>query len=348
MTATAALTTRERLGIAALASLALHGLVISGTWVPLPQPPGEPRPIEARLAAPPVLKPAVPKPKARAPRRAAVPAPPVPTIAATSPLVLPEWEPDSEVPEDVAPPPAAPEPPQQLALAAETSAAVPAHSLPRRGRISYTLLYGNDRSYVGRVVQTWEAENDSYILASDAETGGLVDLFRPQRMRYLSRGRITARGLQPEAFLASRTRRGQNETAEARFDWGAGSLTYGNTRERRNVPLPEGAQDFMSFIYQFVLAPPAPGRYRIPITTGTRFETYDIEVSSEQAIETPIGNVRALPVKQLPRAGEESVEIWLAAEYRYLPVRIRHYDREGNYSGEQVVSEIRISEESNQ
>jgi hypothetical protein len=47
----------------------------------------------------------------------------------------------------------------------------------------------------------------------------------------------------------------------------------------------------------------------------------------------------------MPRAGEESIEISLAAEYRYLPVRIRHYDREGNYSGEQVVREIRISED---
>lgn len=348
MTGTEALTTRERLGIATLASLALHGLVISGTWLPVPQPPGEPRPLLARLAPSPELKPAAPKPKARAPRRVAlVPAPPVPTVAAASPFVLPEPEPDFELPEDVAPIPAAPEPPQQLALAAEASMAAPAHSFPRRGRISYTLHYGNEHGYVGRAVQSWEAENDSYILASDAETGGLVDLFRPQRLRYLSRGRITARGLQPEAFLASRTRRGQNETAEARFDWGAGSLTYGQSSERRNVPLPEGAQDLMSFIFQFVLVPPAPGRYRVPITTGTRFETYDIEVSGEQAIETPIGNVRALPVRQLPRPGEESVEIWLAAEYRYLPVRIRHFDREGNYSGEQLVSEILIGEESN-
>ena len=50
-------------------------------------------------------------------------------------------------------------------------------------------------------------------------------------------------------------------------------------------------------------------------------------------------------MRQLPRPGDESIEIWLAADYRYLPVRIRHFDREGNFSGEQVVSEIRISEE---
>jgi len=143
----------------------------------------------------------------------------------------------------------------------------------------------------------------------------------------------------------SRTRRGQNEAAQARFDWSAGSLTYGLAHEQKNVSLPAGAQDFMSFIYQFVLAPPAPGRHRVPITTGSRFEVYDIEVADEISIETPIGTLRALPVRQVPRPGAESMELWLAADYRYLPVRIRHFDREGRFSGEQMVSEIRISEE---
>jgi len=338
-------TTRGRLAIAALASVALHGLVISGEWVPVPQPPGEPRALLARLAPSPEIKPAVPKPRIQAPRRAApAPTPPVPVLAAASPLVLPEARPDAAPAEIVADQPAAPEPPQKIALAAESTAAI-ALSLPRRGRITYTLVYGNDRSPVGKVVQSWEAENGVYRLASEAETSGIVDLFRPQRLRYLSQGRITREGLRPESFLMSRTRRGQTEAAQARFDWSAGSLAYGNTRDPKSAPLPAGAQDFMSFIYHYALLPPAPGRFQVPITTGTRFEVYEVEVAAEETIETPIGMLRALPVKQLPRPGAESVQIWLAAEYRYLPVRIRHFDREGRFSGEQVVSEIRISEE---
>lgn len=339
------MTIRKRFAIAALISLAMHGLIISSTWVPVPQPPGEPRPLVARLAPPPEIKPAVPKPRVRAPRRAApVPVPAVPVVATASPLVLPESLPDAAPAEAVAEQPAAPEPPQRIALAAESSAAG-AGSLPRRGRITYTLLYGNDRSYVGKAVQSWEIEADTYLLSSEAETGGIVELFRPQRLRYLSQGRITPQGLQPESFLMSRTRRGQNEAAQARFNWGAGSLTFGPTRDQKSVSLPASAQDFMSFIYQYALTPPAPGRFRVPITTGTRFEVYEIEVLPEESIESPIGTLRALPVRQLPRPGEESIQIWLAAEYHYLPVRIRHYDREGNFSGEQVVSEIRIGEE---
>jgi hypothetical protein len=50
-------------------------------------------------------------------------------------------------------------------------------------------------------------------------------------------------------------------------------------------------------------------------------------------------------VKQVPLPGDESIELWLAVEYRYLPVKLRFFDREGNPTGEQVVNEIRISDE---
>jgi hypothetical protein len=338
------MTTRERLGIAALLSLCLHGLVISGTWLPMPQMPGEPRPLETRLAR---LEPKLvtPKPRVRAVRPAApLPPPPVSTVRAPGPLALPDdLDADAAEAEEAAPQPGAPEP-QRLAMAAPASVAA-VHSLPRRGRITYNLYYGNERSFIGRAAQTWEVENGEYILASDAETGGLIDLFRPQRLHSISRGRITPDGLKPDSFLTSRTRRGRTEASRARFNWDSGSLTYGNARESRTAPLQPGTQDLMSFIFQFVLLPPQPGRYQLPITTGTRFEVYGFEIRAEEPLDTPIGTVRALPIRQLSRSGDEGIELWLAAEYRYLPVRIRHFDREGNLSGEQIVNEIRISEE---
>jgi hypothetical protein len=344
-------TSRKRLAAAVLGSLALHALVIAGKWLPVAQPEDGLRQLEVRLAPLPKVASTAPASKAHPPRphRAAPPpAPPPATLAAVGPLPEPQLETvpaEAAAPQPAAPEIAAPQPPQRLALAAESSAAI-ARNLPRRGRISYTVVYGDTQTYVGKVVQSWRADSASYELSSEAETEGLIDLFRPQRYRYLSKGRVTARGLQPESFLMSRTRRGRTEVAEARFDWNAGSLSYGPaSAPEKNVPLPANAQDFLSFIYQFVLAPPAPGHHRVPITTGTRFEVFDIDVGEESPVETPIGTLKALPIRQVPRPGSESIEIWLAADYRYLPVRIRHFDREGRYSGEQMVSEIRVSDE---
>jgi uncharacterized protein DUF3108 len=292
------------------------------------------------------MKPAAPPPKAHVPRRAARPAaPPVDTVATAGPLAAPEPQPEMPAEAPVPEAPETAEPPQRLALAAESSADV-SRNFPRKGRIAYSVLYGDSQMHVGKVVQSWQVDSGSYVMASEAETEGIINLFRPQSLHYRSKGRITAQGLRPESFIASRTRRGRTEVAEARFDWDAGSLSYGiASQPAKTTALPANAQDLISFVYQFVMTPPAPGRHRIPITTGTRFEIFDVNVGEETRIETPIGTLKALPIKQVPRPGAESVEVWLAADYRYLPVRIRHFDRDGSFSGEQLVTDIRVSDE---
>src|SRR5882672_4248723 len=138
-----------------------------------------------------------------------------------------------------------------------------------------------------------------------------VKFFPRQRPHYLSKGRITREGLRPESFLMSRTRRGQTDAAQARFDWGVGSLAYGLAREPKSAPLPAGTQDVMSLIYLHTVMPPASGRFKVPVTSGSRFDIYEIEVMAEESIETPIGTLRALPVRQLSQPGMESIHIWL-------------------------------------
>ena len=83
----------------------------------------------------------------------------------------------------------------------------------------------------------------------------------------------------------------------------------------------------------------------LPVTNGSRFETYDLDVLEEERIETPMGLLRALPVKQVPRPGAESIAVWLAVDYRHLPVKLRFFDRDGRQMAEQVVDQIQISDE---
>lgn len=332
--------------LAAIAvSLLLHLFALSGTWLGVPASGGPaPRALEARLLSPPPPPAAQPrKPPVVAPRRSVPPEP----LAAAAPVFAPEPEAVAAIPAE---PEAAPLPdaPTAAPVVAEKPAPQPAspplRALPGKGSITYTLYLGADRFSVGKAVQSWEVVGDVYKLGSMAETTGLVDLFRSQRLNYLSEGKVTAQGLRPQTFLMSRTRRGRTEAARAEFDWGAAKIMLGRVPEQRALALPPNSQDFISFMYQFSLAPPAPGRTRVAITNGSRLETYELEVLELENIETPLGVLSALPIKQVRRAGEESIEVWLAADYRYLPVKVRFIDREGNPAGEQIVSEIRISE----
>ena len=51
------MTSRRRLAAAVLASVALHALVIAGTWLPVAQPQEELRELEVRLVPLPKMKP---------------------------------------------------------------------------------------------------------------------------------------------------------------------------------------------------------------------------------------------------------------------------------------------------
>jgi hypothetical protein len=121
-------------------------------------------------------------------------------------------------------------------------------------------------------------------------------------------------------------------------------VTLGTPSTQRDEKLPRGSQDLVSFMYQLALNPPVPGTTRVSVTNGTRLETYVLEVLPEERIETPLGVLRALPIRQVRAPGTEGVDLWLATEYRHLPVRIRFYGRDGEPSGEQIVTEIRLSD----
>ena len=341
----------RRLFAAAVASLAAHAVIATWLAASAPAPLAPPAPLEARLMpAPPPIPRIEPVPDARPTRgaRRASPAPrafPVPQLAEALALPLPAERvtgegsvaEDAPVPEPATPPSA----PSPIAAAP----AAPAPTLPRRGELIYTLHLGSDNFNVGRAVFSWEADEGTYRLVSTSETTGIVDLFRSQRLTYVSEGRLTEDGLRPENFAVSRMRRGRTEAAEAHLDWAARRLTYGRQAHKRTVDLPPASQDIASFAFQLALHPPAPGRVRLPITNGTRFEIYELEVMAEERIETPLGMLDALPLRQLRKEGAEGIEVWLAVHYRYLPVKVRFLDRDGNAAGEQVVSEIRISQQ---
>jgi hypothetical protein len=244
------------------------------------------------------------------------------SVASTEPVILATAPPSTYVPE-----------------------APPLRTLPRKGRITYNLVYGRDRFPVGRTVQTWEMDSTRYRLASRSETTGIIDLIRSQHRTFMSRGALTPRGLRPETFLMSRNRGRGPEQARAKFDWDAANIRLEGSAAPRDERLPPNTQDLLSLMYQLSLDPPAPGRFRQTVTNGSRIETFELDALPEETIQTPLGALRALPVKQVRRAGEESLELWLATEYRYLPVRIRFFDRQGEPQGEQLVTEIRLSDE---
>jgi hypothetical protein len=349
-----------------LAGLALsvlaHAVTLSGSWLHLPRTQADPAPLMARLqrAAPAAIAASPPAPPARVvtpapkPRAATIAAAPATTRSDAPTPWTPTPEAAVHVPETEAPAPviAQPEPPAPepviVAAAAPTTLAIPEpviiKTLSRRGRIEYKffVVYNNLMTDVARTVQSWEATGGSYTLDSKSAPIGLARLFPIGPHDYHSSGQVTERGLQPQRFTSKEVRRGVSNEAAAQFDWDKNQLQFGRAAEQKNAALPAGSQDFVSFMFQLSIAPPAPGRVQMPITNGKNFETYELDVLEEQTLETPMGPLRVLPVKRVSRPGSEGITVYLATEYRHLPVRIVHFNRDGTPGGEVIATSIHV------
>ena len=332
--------TARRLLAAAAISIAAHAALLAGSWLLPPETPPELPPLTARLEPLPPKPQAAATPVRQTPRRIASAAPAVAAVPTT---------PDSAATgsaEPAAPPPAQA---QVVTASAEPTAlrmpetpALP--SFPRKGQIVYQLTMGPDQTPVGRTVQTWEFDDTRYRLGSQSESTGLIEMFRPHRYNYLSQGSLSDQGLRPERFIASVKRGSRTEESIAVFDWAEHKVKLGRLPQQTTVELPADSQDVVSFMYQLALTPPAPGRIRFPFTRGSRLEMVSFDVMPAETIETPLGRLRTIPVVQVRESNNESLAVWLATDYRNLPVRIRFYNRHGEVSGEQLVGEIKVSD----
>jgi hypothetical protein len=328
----------RRLAAAVTVSALAHAALLGGGWL---TPPQTPPPVPELTAS---LQPRAETPRPAAPPRKAAGG----TVTAPAAAAAPRIEAAPSPAAETAPAETPAEPAAVATAAASSQAAAeapPLPSFPRKGQISYLLTMGSEHTPVGRTVQTWEFDGPQYRLSSRSESSGLVEMFRPHRYVYRSEGRLTAAGLQPERFSASVRRGSRSDESVAVFDWDAQRARLGRLPQQASVELPPGIQDVVSFIYQFALFPPQPGRISLPFTRGTRIDRVSFDVLPAETIATPLGRLRAIPVLQVREPGAESLAVWLAADYRNLPVRIRFFNRDGEFSGEQLATEIRVAEQ---
>ena len=324
--------TTKRLLWALALSLALHFMLwLAPSIMPLStqQPPSI---IEATLTPLPRARPLAdltqPKRKpVRKPRRAArsqvKPANAQAPVEAAEPIVPLAPQPNIEpvIPQPATAAPA--EPPEQ---AQPEPPNPPVNPMPLQAQISFTLYKGSG--------------DQAYILTSITEATGIFSFVKSGKLVQTSQGKLGARGLEPVAYTIQR---GQTDstTETAQFDRTTHMLLINSGDNKRNVPLPEQAQDLLSFIYQLAVTAPQSGVVRMNITNARKLDQYDYQVIGEEILETPLGTLKTLRLSKVRTPNEDGVDIWLGVDYHYLPVKVKLTDKHGD-SVEQVANQITL------
>lgn len=328
-----------RIALAIALSALVHAVALFAPLAGLPPAQAPLPPLVARLEPLPqiVLKPA-PKPAPPKKPRPALPQAVQPqtteTIAAGQPAEAAATE---EPQTDAGPQPSAVE-----EAAKTTEETRPAHPLPRHAELAFTAYMGKDLA-IGEMRHRLEiGANGNYTLSVGMNTTGLASLFKSYASEQQSSGTLTPQGLRPTKYSETRNSSKGKESFGADFIWEDKvlSLSSGNS-----LPLPEHAQDAVSFLYQLSQLPLDKNTIPIYVSNGKKLERYELAAGEEEMVQTGIGWLRALPLRKIRLQGEEGLDVWLGLEYRLLPVKIRMLDRMGQIAGEMVISEIRVADE---
>lgn len=309
----------------------------------VPPPTPEPAPAPVPVTRPPAPKaPKPPKPAAATP----IPSePPVLQASPTDPVAdRLESAPDATglgtptfavAPPEAAPPETAPPPPTTTA-ATEEGAPVDGATLSALVPPPIRLLYnleGQARNlqYQARGEVLWRHDGQRYNLRLS------VSAFLIGSRSQTSEGDITPQGLAPRRYAD----KWRGEQA-AHFNRETGRITFSvNTPDAVLLP---GAQDRLSLFIQvpaLMAADPkrmaAGNRFTLQTVSTREAEPWIITADGEERLNLPIGDMVTFKFSRAPRRPYDSrLELWLAPELNYLPVRIRVTPANGDFVDQQL------------
>jgi hypothetical protein len=307
-----------RIALAIALSLLIHAAILWLPYITLPQPDVQLPPLSVRLEPLPQPVKLLAKNKGRAK--------PVPSKAVTSSEAA---KPTDSVNESMAP----------MKKTRQSTAILP---FPKHLQLTFSVYKGYDGLITGEVHQQFDVRGDRYNLESMRQSAGLASLHNSDRVIQNSRGKITETGLQPDIFEEQLITRKDRESMRVTFDHAAGKLLYSNGDI---TELPENAQDALSFLYQLAKLPMGVESFTLPVSDDKQLHQYQIEIGTREDLDTPMGKLRTLHLRQIHNEGEAYFQIWLGLEYRLLPVKFLRIDGSGTVTEEFVISSIHAADE---
>ncbi len=227
------------------------------------------------------------------------------------------------------------------ATAATSSHRTPKYriNLPPSAVLDYTIRARQSGLQIGGDASVrWNVQGKTFSAASEARAM-LVGTI----LEATSKGAIDQYGLAPHSFVQKRFRK---ETTTTTFDRAAGVIRF--TGSDRTYPINGGEQDRNSVIWQLIaVARAAPVRFK-PGSSWAFFvagqhdaDPWTFRVVGHDRLATPLGELDTLHVlkEPPPDSRDQRVDIWLAPQREWYPVRLRYTDADGDYI-EQTLQEI--------
>ena len=202
-------------------------------------------------------------------------------------------------------------------------------SMPPPVTLKYDVQHANadGQNTYGHGTISWQVNGERYVIEGDA---GILFI---SALRFGSEGTLDSQGIAPERYREKRFRKAETNT---HFNRERALISF--SASEINYPRNGGEQDRASVIWQ--LAGIGRGDSE-KITVGAEIplfvagvrdaDIWTMRVIAEETIDTGAGKIRSWHFLRKPRAGsfEQTIDLWLAPELDWYPVRLRQTDANG-------------------
>jgi uncharacterized protein DUF3108 len=190
---------------------------------------------------------------------------------------------------------------------------------------------------MAELTETLSHDGKSYRIVSEGRGKGIFAVLARGTVARTSEGAVTPEGLMPREY---RDQRG-SRTASASFDRTARTLVQEKDGKSETQPLPERAQDRLSYLWSLAFLPPRGGHVAAMVADGRGAPVhYDYAVAGTETLKTPMGDLETLHlIKQRTPDDSRQTEVWLATKHDYIPVRVLVIEKDGTRL-DQVVTRI--------
>jgi Protein of unknown function (DUF3108) len=171
----------------------------------------------------------------------------------------------------------------------------------------------------------WKSDGNEYeLLLEWSDSNGLI-------LRQHSAGKFDAMGLAPERFSDKRANRSEQAAHFKRFE---GVVVFSNNKPQ--APIQAGLQDPLSVLIQLAgILGGDPIRFeivnviRVSVAGLDDVQLWEMSLEKPADINVAAANMRAMKLQRKPRNEfDPRLEIWLAPQLGYLPIRIRQSDEQ--------------------
>ena len=190
----------------------------------------------------------------------------------------------------------------------------------------------------GAALLTWRSAADTFSIDTETRSPLFGKIIESK-----SSGAIDSFGLAPASFVEKRFRKDSTTTT---FNRSSKTISFSSAAE--TYPLLGGEQDRNSAIWQLIAVARANAAAFKPNTIWDFFvagprdaEAWHFKVINEEKISTAVGEQRAVHLNRAPPPDSkgQQLDIWLAPDLEWYPVRLRFSDADGDYI-EQSIEKI--------